>query len=413
MKVDQFIPFQNPDADLHELVNESFINNKPLPSFDELSINFLTGLSKEILNYPGIKSFPELVSLAFWLRQANVALIIKEFKKSIEDSQVIVPRGLAFHIAPSNVDSIFLYSWALSLLTGNKNIVRISQNSNPQLEILLNIIRGFICRKEWAAIKDRNIVISYPREEDVNLYLSARADIRVLWGGDQTINKFKVIPTKPAAKDILFVDKFSYAVIKSEQYNSQTKQQKESIARYFYNDAYWFDQMACSSPRFVLFTGNTNDCEHAGKSFWEFLGEELKRKDRHDSADIAMEKLVYMFETISTADLPSKPEPLNGGKPAVLRVTKEEIKRSRESCGGGFFFECFFNNLDELIPLISVKDQTLSYFGFSKEELKSFAEKVNGKGIDRIVPIGKALDFSPAWDGYSLINELTKRVNIL
>ena len=413
MRVVQHIPINKSETELYDLVNDSFVNDNPLPPFDNLSINFLSNLSKEILSYPEIKSFPELVSLAFWIRKANIISIVSGFKKNIEESEIVVPRGLAFHIAPSNVDSIFLYSWALSMLAGNINVIRISQKTNQQLEILLNIVREFINRKEWIEIKKRNIIISYPREDEINFYLSLRSDLRILWGGDQTINNFKIIPSKPSTKDILFVDKFSYTIINASEYNAIKEPAKKVIARNFYNDAYWFDQMACSSPRFVLFTGSMDECEKAGNVFWDLLSKELIKKDKADTPDIAMEKLVYMYETISSADLPSKPSALNSRKPAVLRVTKEEIKKSRESCGGGFFFECFLTGLEELSSLVSLKDQTLTYFGFSIQELKLFSAKINGKGIDRIVPIGRALDFAPIWDGYSLLYELTKRVNIL
>ena len=39
------------------------------------------------------------------------------------------PRGLVFHVPPANVDTIFVYSWALSALAGNPNVVRISSRS--------------------------------------------------------------------------------------------------------------------------------------------------------------------------------------------------------------------------------------------------------------------------------------------
>ena len=413
MKVIQYLPGYNSDAELTELINDSFTRQKPLPSFDGIGRNFLSNLSGKILDYSGIKNFPELVALAFWLRKSNLSSITSDFQSKIDDSEISVPRGLAFHIAPSNVDSIFLYSWALSLLAGNTNVVRISQNINPQMELLLDIVRGLLDKEEWLKIKERNIIISYPRDEEINAYISSLSDVRIIWGGDKTIGSIKELPSKPGTKDILFADKFSYTVINASIYNALNENEKSLIARNFYNDAYWFDQMACSSPRFVLFTGLQAECEGSSKKFWNLLGKELDQRGTADTADAAMEKLVYMYETVSKTDPVSRPSPLNSKKPAVLRVSKEEIKTTRESCGGGFFFECFLNDLDELAPLVNSKDQTLTYFGYFKEDLKSLALKINGSGLDRIVPIGQALNFSPTWDGYSLLNELTKRVAII
>jgi len=413
MSITVFAPINILNSEVENIINENFLSQKPLPSFYSLSIEFLSVLSKNILKTKEIKGYPELVALAHWLRKSNIVTIADSFKKEVSDSEIIVPRGIAFHIAPSNVDSIFLYSWALSLLVGNINIVRVSQNINPQLELLFSAIREVLKDERMESIAQRNILLTYPREETINRFISLRSDIRVLWGGDETVNNIRLLQTKPVTKDISFADKFSYSAIKSSVYNTLNYECKAKLANCFYNDAYWFDQMACSSPRFILFTGLQEENEHASASFRQFLESELKRKAKSDTIDIAMEKLVYMYESISKTHASVKPALPNTGKPAILRVDKAGINEFRESCGGGFFFECFINDLTDLALLVSRKDQTLTYFGFDKKELNEFVIKVNGAGIDRIVPVGQALNFAPVWDGYSLLNELSKRVHII
>jgi hypothetical protein len=49
--------------------------------------------------------------------------------------------------------------------------------------------------------------------------------------------------------------------------------------------------------------------------------------------------------------------------------------------------------------------------GFAGDELARFVRAVNGRGIDRIVPFGEALTFGRFWDGYDLLQELTRRVH--
>jgi hypothetical protein len=413
INISLFAPEYDSNAGLENIINDGFLSQKPLPSFDAAAIEFLSGLSKKILETKEIKEFPELVALAYWLRKSNIKNIADSFTKEVNESEIIVPRGVAFHIAPSNVDSIFLYSWALSLLVGNINIVRVSQTLNAQQELLFSAIREVLRDEKLKSIAQRNILLTYQRDEAINRFISLRSDVRVLWGGDETINNIRLLPAKPATKDITFADKFSYSAIKSSAYNLLSNEEKGKLAAQFYNDAYWFDQMACSSPRFIIFAGNTESNEIASVSFRKYLESELKRKFKSDSIDVAMEKLVYMYESISKTDALEKPSLPASSKPAVLRVDKAEIKKFRESCGGGFFFECFIENLTELADLVSRKDQTLAYFGFEKNELFDFVKKVNGAGIDRIVPIGQALNFAPLWDGYSLLNELSKRVHII
>ena len=248
MKVVEYIPDHNPAAELTELINESFTDIKTLPAFDSLNLDFLSALSKKILDHPEIKTYPELVALAYWLRKSNLRTVAADFKNNIADSEMIVPRGLAFHIAPSNVDSIFLYSWTLSLLAGNTNVIRISQNINPQLGSLLDIIKELINDRVWAEIKSRNIIITYPRDNEINTYISSRSDVRVLWGGDETVGSLKILPAKPGTKDILFSDKFSYTAVDALIYISLDDNEKKLLAR-----GNWVKKELPKDQAFVIF----------------------------------------------------------------------------------------------------------------------------------------------------------------
>ena len=39
-------------------------------------------------------------------------------------------------------------------------------------------------------------------------------------------------------------------------------------------------------------------------------------------------------------------------------------------------------------------------------------QRANGSGIDRIVPIGHALDFAAVWDGKDLVTELLRLTTV-
>ena len=77
----------------------------------------------------------------------------------------------------------------------------------------------------------------------------------------------------------------------------------------------------------------------------------------------------------------------------------------------GYFYEHEIKNLDNLKNIVNKKYQTLTYYGFKKERLKSIF-KNDIKGIDRVVPIGQALDISLNWDGFDINNSLTRVVDI-
>ena len=74
----------------------------------------------------------------------------------------------------------------------------------------------------------------------------------------------------------------------------------------------------------------------------------------------------------------------------------------------GLFYEYDLKNFDELREIVTEKFQTLTYFGFDKKELAELVIKNNWLGIDRLVPVGRALDMGIFWDGYDFINQMSR-----
>ena len=102
------------------------------------------------------------------------------------------------------------------------------------------------------------------------------------------------------------------------------------------------------------------------------------------------------------------PPPI-GNEIAFVRLVTP-VRLPRRWLGTGTIPYLRLDSLDELIPLLQRQDQTLAYFGFTADEIMLFASRVGGRGIDRIVPVGRALEFSTVWDGYDLLREFTRLV---
>jgi len=389
---------------------EEFFRQSPLQFFDVLTQNFLSEVSQGIFRIPDVKYSPELSAIAYWLRKASVQQTIEGYLKVIGKNEIAMPRGVAFHVAPSNVDTIFLYSWALSMLAGNINIVRISQKNNSQVDTILEVLRWVIAKPEYRPILERNIILTYSPTDKINRYLSINADIRILWGGDNTVESIRSLPAKPVTVDIAFADKVSYTVVHSERYLEVIKAEVEEIANRFYNDAYQFNQLACSSPRVVYFMGKTEHRERASAMFWRELSFSLERKNHHQEPSVEKNKLDFTFQLASRClgmQLLTRQYPLS---PTVLNVPKSDVSSCRDTCGGGIFIECFIDTLKDLASIVQSNDQTLSYVKFTQEEMSDEARFLCVRGIDRIVPVGQALSFSAVWDGYVMFNELTRRI---
>ena len=78
---------------------------------------------------------------------------------------------------------------------------------------------------------------------------------------------------------------------------------------------------------------------------------------------------------------------------------------------GGFFLECSGETLEGLYPALTRKCQTLTCV--KEVECAELAEKLicaGVSGVDRIVQIGHALDFSLIWDGIDLIVQMSREI---
>ena len=389
--------------------DDALFSQTVLPFASEKVINFINTLSQSILKKPEFKAYPELMAMGFWMRKSHIIKIIDDnLNHSVQE--VRLARGVVFHIAPSNVDSVFIYSWFLSMLAGNVNIIRLSSKSGKQIDLLLKLLNDLFKLSEFSDIASRQVLISYEYDDQITAYFSEHCDMRVIWGGDNTIKKIRQIPIPSTAIELPFADKFSLSLIDASEFVELHKDKKSKLIHFFINDAFWFGQMACSSPRLIVWMGENDIIEKAKLSFWTEVNETLT----NNIADISTADIVNKLVASHRMAIEEKVSIIKSNNNLINRIQLTSCKGINTSlhCGTGLFYEVSIFELDELITCVSSKIQTVGYFGISKEHLKQFVEKCLPTGIDRIVPIGKALEFSPIWDGYSLLKDFTRIVDI-
>lgn len=369
-----------------------------MPPFAQTAVRFCGELFKIFSQAQD----PDISALGFWLREAH----IYEMKMRFESLRGFrAPRGLVFHITASNVDTLFVYSWILSLLAGNGNIVRLP---NKQSQALSNIIRTIEAVLEnYEELHNHTLLLRYGHQSRITQAISRRADMRIVWGRNETIEAIRKIPLQPYAKEIVFPDRFSFCMVQTEAYLAAAREQKNLLAQAFFRDAYGFDQKGCSSPRLVLFLGD--HAEACIPEFFDLLQKEIER--RHYSLPLAnfMEKYTLMH--LHAAQLELSEAKVYSNELAAIRALSGKLSECKQP-GGGLFYWNNIKDINELLRYVSVGDQTLTYFGFSEEEVDRIARILNGRGPSRIVPIGEALTFSEDWDGYSLFEELTKTISV-
>ena len=127
---------------------------------------------------------------------------------------------------------------------------------------------------------------------------------------------------------------------------------------------------------------------------------------------LAVDKLTSFYaQAISYGDIKKEPHITND----IWRIKNGSVHRDIDQfrCSSGYFNEVIVSSLDELLPVINRKFQTIGYFGFTKEELENWIKRRKPLGIDRIVPIGRTMDFSLNWDGYDLVYALSRSIKVI
>ncbi len=377
---------------------------------DPRVVEFLTKFARKLLAPATARRFPELASLGFFLRKGEIAKALSTLDTS--GDALRFPRGLVFHVPPANVDTIFVYSWALSALAGNHNVVRVSSRSAGAAETVLEALNAALSEVDAdtaAAITATQRMVTYDRSDAISGALSVAADLRVIWGGDASVAALRKYPLAPHARDLTFPDRSSFAVASVRGWREASETERRGAAEGFYNDSYWFDQAACSSPRAVFWVGDEAGAREAGQEFRKLLAEVLAKKQHVTEPAMAVQKRVSAYG--AAVDGLVNGIEFQGNGIATLELADPAIL-PREWLGAGTFANARVDTLSDLVPIVLRKDQTVGQFGFSKEELTQFVTELAGRGVDRVVPFGSALTFSAIWDGYDLLTEFSRLVTV-
>lgn len=383
------------------IVGTAQVDRTPLSPYSKEAIEFTSDLSRTLLAIPECRQYPDIIALAFWCRRANI-LGLKE--RCVEAAQRL-GRGLCFHIAPGNIPINFAFSYLFGVLSGCANIVRLPSRVFPQTQVVCRGVSDTLSRHD--EIAKRTAFVRYPADDEISTAFCEQADVRLIWGGDRTIASVKHYSSKPRCIDIAFADRYSFGLFNGEAVLKADDKTVRSLAENFYNDTYLMDQNACSSPQMIFWM---NDSQQARERFWNAVYETAQRKYVLQPA-VSVEKYTKMCEDAVHSESVMRCEK----KDNLLYRMQVETLPQDVTClrgKGGYFYEHGLDGLEELVPYITEKYQTITYFGFDGEALRDFVVTNHLRGIDRIVQVGKAMDIGMFWDGYDLARVLSRVVRL-
>tara|TARA_B100001123_G_C15224309_1_gene992577 strand:- start:8 stop:1198 length:1191 start_codon:yes stop_codon:yes gene_type:complete len=372
--------------------------------FSKKVINFLNDFSKT-LNNLNKKNLSDVKALSFFCRKNNI-LNLKN--QHLNSQTTRFGLGLLFHITPSNIPTNFAYSLVFGLICGNSNLVKVPSKEFDEIKLICRSMNLVLMKKKHFQVKNMITILRYSNNDEITKKFSTLCDARIIWGGNSTIANIRKFETKARAIDIPFADRYSISLINSEKFLKLNEYKTKNVVKNFYNDTYLVDQNACSSPHLILWKGKSDS--KARKKFWHNLN--ILVKEKYNPPEISSidnySKLVS--ELIKKKNILSYKK-FNKSL-YVVSLKKLFPKLFVEKSKWGFFYECNIKNLNNLNYVSNRGLQTLTYFGFSKKFLRTFFQKNNFNGIDRIVPFGQALNINLIWDGYDLTKILSREIEI-
>ena len=168
------------------------------------------------------------------------------------------------------------------------------------------------------------------------------------------------------------------------------------------------DQNACSSPHLIVWQGAEK--EVAKERFWTAVYHTVSEKYQLAAVSAVDKYTMLCQNAIELENISSIKKYGN----YVYRITIDKVFENIDRLRGKFgcFYEHDTDDINSISHIINTKYQTLTYFGVDKSDLLSFVVENRLSGIDRIVPVGEALDIGVVWDGYDIVRSLSRIIDV-
>lgn len=391
---------------VHLLAGTRQLDTTPWAPFDPRASAFLADVSAELLRRPEIRSQDGAAAFGFWCRKSRLEQLAQRHAASVPR----LGQGLIFHLAPSNVPALFAYTFAISLLAGNANLVRLSNRRTEEEALLLEVLNQVLERPEHAAVKQRTALLTYPRDAAQTAAFCARCDGRVIWGGDETVAAVRAMPMPAHAVELCFPRRWSLALFSQAALAGMDGDQLDQLSRRFYNDTYQLDQNACSSPQLLLWLEDGGD-PACRPRWWEALAAEAARRYPLGPFQAARKLERLCLGVMEGKDGAVKQvERFRGNLLYVASLTELPGQLDQLQGGFGLFYQCSVKGLEDLLPRLTPRVQTLVCEGLDPRKTAAWLAERNAKGACRVVRPGQALTLDTVWDGKDLIAGLSRMI---
>ena len=379
-----------------------------LQVFEQLSAKLLDRTNPLLKKYPN----SGIPFLGAWCTSENIRNILNNSFNSLEElDQFVVtknsesfqmrayPKGVIVHWIAGNVPTLGLLSLVSGLLTKNGNLIRIPSKSN---DLLIDLVSDIYSLGEHGRrIAEAVSIIRYDySDENIAHEISRNADVRIVWGGNDSCEAIKKLPCKITCTDLFFPDRTSFAVLGKSVLENEEK--ASTAARLLAHDASVFEQKACASPH-TVFLNTSDDC--IVSEFCIKLKKEMSNALKFINKVTPSEKEVMAILNLRAQyDMFYDAYYSEGSEFSIFTDDKVQLG---PSIGNRTLFVRKLPPLSDLAKIIPENIQSVGMQA-SGNEYEVLTRILGEAGVHRIVPLGAMTHFAIPWDGLMIPQYLVR-----
>ncbi len=357
--------------------------------------------------------------LCSWLRRINLERVMRinfgtgfsAIDKSAEFDGVSLrafPRGVVCHWVAGNIPTLPLFSWALATLGKNASIVRVPQQSREVVRRLFRAVEAASTefqgkRYEGSMLLERTRVVYFPSDDQaLNESMSLVADTRVAWGGAEAVRAVSSYPRLDHCEDLVFGPKYSVGVI--DQATMEDPAARSEALAAFVRQTIMFEQGACSSPQMLFVESPNMEIEELANLVESEMVRVCQRFPKRTIEQFTSCQILRARGRYGLGPETS----FRASADLTYTILLERGAILREAIQSRTLYVAVIDDLNDIVPLLSQKIQTIGVAIANPDKSLAFREAATLGGVARCVKPGLMNIYETPWDGLLPVNRLVR-----
>jgi hypothetical protein len=361
---------------------------------------------------PAFADVEGIAFLATWLKRKSLESVLRSSlggREGALDGFVAdgprklraAPRGVIAQWIAGNIPTLAVFSFVLSALAKNVNLVRVPKESLPIVQRMLAALEETSVTTDGRTLTGRELLegasfFYFPgQSRELHAALSLRADARVVWGGKETLATVLALPRHEHCEDIVFGPKFSFGLVDAP--GRKRIGDDSSLPRAIVRDVLLFDQTACSSPHILYVEGTLDEARAIGQILSEEFTRQTKRSPKRTIAEGTAAAILRLRTDYALTE--ERDVHASAGVDYTVLVDAEGPVLS-DGVQSRTLFVRAVTDLRDVVALVTPQVQTIGVLVDDASLASDLAERLAQRGVSRLVRFGLMNVYDQPWDGF-------------